>query len=271
MPTSGGPGSPRTTIRLRGFGAWRGISPPVGGVAHGGLVPSSALHGWVFRDGTFAMLPRLAGRTMTPSGINTAGDIVGRAELVNLTPQNASTYYVAARWPAGQPGVVIPLGGSGDSEPSSIDTDGTIVGAIGGLPYVWYADGRHAPLPMPPGDTGGYPGAIRQGWAVGSVTSGGVAMPLNPAVWNLATGTVIRLSDYSLMLLSVSTDGTAAGRYFPTNTDQRAVTYRDGVIRQLPTVPSKPTPTITDSALSISADGTMIVGISNNAPVIWHC
>ena len=162
---------------------------------------------FTYRGGTFTFLPALrAGDSTEALGINSRGDVVGNSSGHGWTP---------VVWPADQPGTVrvlpMPAGHPGDGRALSIDEDGSVVGYLSpyppGTPYLWPANGKPRPLPVPIGSLGGTAVAIQGGMVAGNVYDPATNSTV-PALWGLRTGAFRHFTTVRAGVFSVNRKGT---------------------------------------------------------------
>jgi hypothetical protein len=176
--------------------------------------------------------------------------------------------------------------GSGPAEASDIDEDGTVVGTIDNkTPYVWLPDGSHHALKLP--DLGGDPleGRVRNisgGWVTGVVNEAGpdkAASGRNKAAgqakavrWNVRTGEVVVVDQLDKYADAVNPLGWQVG----IGTQGRPVLVAGKTTVQLPGIADHPAGNLTDIPATLSNDGHVIGGQSDDAgdvikPVVWRC
>lgn len=176
---------------------------------------------WIYRDGSFTLLPGLDPTHDTvATAINARGDVVGRSG-----PR-------PVRWPADQPGTVRELAVD-PSLPSpawaaDIDDDGTVLGHLGcrtcdgERPYIWTADGAGYELAAPAGATHAEGIAIHNGWVAGTAAVGYSGAAVR---WDLSAGTATVISTEHGSATAVNSRGTVAA--------SDALLYRDGGVQAL--------------------------------------
>lgn len=213
-----------------------------------------------YRDGAVKrMSAELGGTTGGEArGINEAGVVAGM--IVNYrTPP------VAVRWASidARPEALPLPPGVDIATARDIDEDGTIVGFLGEqtTPYVWFADGEHHPLPLPPLDgkpaTGGDAMSIRNGWVSGMATYG---MGRYRAVrWNVHTGEVTLFPDIETRAAGVNAHGWQVGSGKDGNgilrTDRGALTL-PGLTGRNPALLGVIAKTVSDDARTIAGQST---------------
>ncbi|MET8089314.1 hypothetical protein [Micromonospora sp. NPDC005220] len=220
--------------------------------------------GWVYGDGKLRFLATPPGYdAVLVHGVNARGDIVGTARRSDDTHQ-------AVRWSTDRPQTYRLVGQRG-SAAAGITEDGTIVGAMGELPYLWTPQGVGKALAVPDG----YPRASVESahgeWAIGMAPGGtqGGAVQMLPVRWNLTTGAVS-------LVLYPGASGIAGNGEVLVADGAPLVVAPDGTSRRLPGRPEvRATEAGTYSAEGISDDGLTVVGsvYEDQAyrPLVWRC
>ncbi|AVT39926.1 hypothetical protein C6W10_29670 [Plantactinospora sp. BB1] len=246
---------------------------------------------YVYHDGKVSKLPGV--RRGSAYAINNAGAIVG-----DDSDDAALVWQSATAEPRRLP---LPTGAS-KATARDIDEDGTVVGtmSMGGttapsaagiaavVPYVWFPDGTHRPLPMPTLD--GKPAAtatvrsVRGGWAIGVASVETAATGLQGAGdpgeagvaravrWNLRTGEVRVFAELRFGAETTNAHGWQVG----TNRQGRAVLRTDTATVVLPDLADQPPGGLGTIANTLSDDGRTIAGQSDDAQgriqaVVWRC
>ena len=217
---------------------------------------------------------KLAGVTTgSANAINEAGAIAGEGDDRALVWPSATAAPIKLPVPKG----------TKKSLASDIDEDGTVVGSLDlEVPFVWFADGTYRALPLPTINGKKAVGArvfsIRNGWATGVADATARAKPAGGAGnvtavrWNVRTGEV-RLDDrgWDDMVDAANAQGWATGMV------KGRATYLAGDHRiVLPEVAKHPAGTLSTIANTLSDDGKVIGGQSDDASdtiraVVWHC
>jgi hypothetical protein len=225
----------------------------------------------VYRDGTVKRLAADARGNGEARGINEAGAIAGV-----LGDDSRSVLPVRWAGPDSQP-ERLPLPGSySTGRAQGIDEDGTIVGYLGDqqTPYVWFPDGEHRPLPLPPVDgkpaTGGDATTIRNGWVIGMVH---VGFDSRAVRWNVYTGEATVFPEFNIRPGAVNPHGWLAG---PAHNPSGLLRTETGTV----TLPGLPQPdrgnTLGVIPTTLSDDGRTIAGQSDDntetlRAVVWKC
>ena len=207
-------------------------------------------------------------------------------------------------WPSAtaQP-IRLPLpAGASRASAHDIDEDGTVVGTmtISGqstasasgvaptVPYVWFADGTHRPLPMPTLDgvqaaTASVAG-VRNGWAIGVASrdtkTRGAGSPgdadraaaTRAVRWNIRNREVRVFDDLGFGADATNPHGWQVG----TDRQGRAVLLTDTAIVVLPDLADPPPGGLATIPSTLSDDGRTIAGQSDDAtgkiqPIVWRC
>ncbi|MET7420286.1 hypothetical protein [Dactylosporangium sp. NPDC005555] len=234
--------------------------------ASGVIVGVEALDERAFRitpDGTRLLLAKPTGAvSVTPKGVNAAGDIVGEATMPGKRFRAVLWRHTAPDTPLL---LATPAGKSSAAE--DITDDGRVIGHLnqGEQPYQWNPDGTTATLATPPGLPGGYPQRIAGDWVIGMVnflvlksfdpatgrrTGEG---PVKPARWQLSTGKVefLEATDVFAGGGSIAADGTAVINRF---TD--AAFWNGTTLLPLP----RPSSYDRLQISSMTADGRLLIG-----------
>jgi hypothetical protein len=249
---------------------------------------------YVYRDGKVSKLPGV--RRGSAYAINDAGAIAG--------DDSADAALV---WPSAtaQP-IRLPLpAGASSATARDIDEDGTVVGSItmgkrtprsADVPYVWFPDGTHRPLPLPTLDdkqaVAARVSSVRNGWATGMANGDAraaglpgagdpagktTAKPSPPSPsgavrWNVRTGEV-RVFDE----LRFGADATNAhGWQVGTDRKGRPVLLADAAPVVLPGLVDHQPDGLTTIPSTLSDDGRVIAGQSDNPrgkiqAIVWRC
>ncbi|MGI5520083.1 hypothetical protein ACQEUX_03935 [Micromonospora sp. CA-259024] len=220
--------------------------------------------GWVYRDGKLRFLATPPGyQAVLVHAVNGRGDIAGTASGAGDSRQ-------AVLWSADRPQEFRLVGQPG-SAATGITEDGTVVGAMGELPYRWTPQGTGAALAVPDGYPRASVDSARGEWAIGMVPGaqrgGGVQML--PVRWNLTTGAVS-------LLPFPGASGIAGNGDLLVGDGAPLVVAPDGTSRRLPGRPEvRATGAGTYMANGISDDGLTVVGAvyENQAyrPLVWRC
>jgi hypothetical protein len=232
----------------------------LGVVVGTGFGDSQTTFGWVYRSGATRILPKPSGYTFTlASGVNAAGDIVGAA-------WSRDKQDVAVLWPAADPERPRVLGAPELAWAFDITDDGSIVGTLndGGSAYAWAASGTGRNLANPTGTTGGKAFAASGDWVVGWVMPGagdGAGPQPLAARWNLRTGEATAYPHIAGPAKSVSLGGDLI--------DADGHVVRNGQAYILPRPDSAHAEP--GSAVSISEDGTVVIGSAGGAAAVWRC
>jgi uncharacterized membrane protein len=225
-----------------------------------GFGDSQTTFAWVYRGGATTKLPKPSGYTFTlASGVNAAGDIVGAA-------WSRDKQDVAVLWPATDPERPRVLAAPELAWAFDITDDGSIVGTLndGGNAYAWAASGTGRFLANPTGTTRGKAFAASSDWVVGWVrpdAGDGAGPQLLAARWNLRTGEATAYPHIAGPARSVSLGGDL--------TDADGHVVRNGQAYILPHPDSAHAEP--GSAVSISEDGTVVVGSAGQVAVVWRC
>jgi hypothetical protein len=220
---------------------------------------SRTTFGWAYRNGATTMLAKPSGYTFTlASGVNAAGDIVGAAWSNNKRD-------VAVLWPAAEPNRPRVLAAPALAWAFDITDGGTVVGTLddGGGGYAWDAGGTGRALVNPPGTNGGKAFAASGDWAVGWVapeSGANAGAELLAVRWNLRTGGATAYAHIAGPARSVSLKGDLI--------DGEGHLVRNGQAYVLPAPSGRTEP---GSAVSISDDGTVVVGSAGAAAAVWRC
>jgi uncharacterized membrane protein len=232
---------------------------------------------YVYRNGKVSKLPGVL--RGSANAINDAGTIVGESGSGDALLWTSAT--------AKPTRLAVPSRAS-ESSAADIDEDGTVVGTVDGLPYVWLPDGSQHQLPLP--NLGGRPAldatvhSIRNGWATGVATNGGGAIgakargeqgkgeALSEAVrWNVRTGEVREYAGLLAGANAVNAQGWQAG----VDEQGNAVFVADKTTK-LPSLAGQKKQPLANIASSLSDDGRTIGGQSDDATgtiqaVVWRC
>ncbi|GAB3964342.1 hypothetical protein V1634_01605 [Plantactinospora veratri] len=249
---------------------------------------------YVYHDGKVSKLPGV--RRGSAYAINNAGAIAG-----DDSSDAALVWPSATAEPSRLP---LPPGAS-KATARDIDEDGTVVGtmSVAGtaapsaagiapvVPYVWFPDGTHRPLPMPTLD--GKPAvsasvfSVRNGWAAGVASVETAAIGLQGAGdtgdtgeagvaravrWNVRTGEVRVFAELRFGAETTNAHGWQVG----TNRQGRAVLRTDTATVVLPDLAGQPPGGLATIASTLSDDGRVIAGQSDDAKgkiqaVVWRC
>ncbi|MET8912656.1 hypothetical protein [Micromonospora sp. NPDC004551] len=220
--------------------------------------------GWVYRDGKLRSLTTPPGYdTVLVHAVNGRGDIAG-------TASGARDSHRAVLWSADRPQEYRLLGQPG-SAATGITDDGTVVGAMGQLPYRWTPQGAGAALAVPDGYPRASVDSAHGEWAVGSVPDvrQGGAVSMRPVRWNLRTGVVS-------LLPFPGAAGIAGNGDLLVGDGAPLVVSPDGTSRRLPGRPEvRAAGAGTYTANGISDDGLTVVGsVYENQvhrPLVWRC
>lgn len=230
---------------------------------------------WVYRDGTYTVLPQPGGLTefISVAGINEGGDILGSDNTLDFDSTTGDYYpqQLPLVWPAAAPGTFRQLAaptGPGMVRADDIDDDGTVVGARVSMPpdsgrnaLVWRPDGT---VREPAADS---LTAVRDGWAVGFHNDEAV-------LWHLGDGTEKRLS--LPFAVDVNAHGWVAGQVRQGKVEIPAIAFRAGKVMEL-ALPQGAVPgTESVLATTISDDGRVIGGAvaadtENRIAARWSC
>lgn len=229
------------------------------------VVGDSQVVSWLYRDGKYTKLPKVAGY---PDALATA--IGPNGDVVGWTNNAASTGGPAVLWPADQPGTVRKLATPhGQSAMAmTIDAAGTVGGSLGDgdAPYVWDASGHGQALKVPTGYHRGRVFSVNGDWAVGWVGVGSKGQVV-AARWNLRTGKVNVFPDNDEGI-SVAASGDFVGG---DGSYSDGYLYQGGAFKLLP-LPAKASRA---AALFITPDGKTILGSVTQGqdmiPAMWHC
>ncbi|MGA4727494.1 hypothetical protein ACPB67_08765 [Micromonospora taraxaci] len=220
--------------------------------------------GWVYRAGKLRFLVTPPNyQAVLVHAVNGRGDIVG-------TARGARDSHQAVVWSADRPQEYRLVGPPG-SAATAITEDGSVVGAMGDLPYRWTPEGTGIALPVPDGVPHASVEAARGEWAVGMAPGErqGSSVRMLPVRWNLTTGVVSLMPHPSISAIAgngeVLVDDGAPLLVAP-----------DGSSRRLPGRPEvRATEAGTYSASGISDDAMTVVGAvhENEAyrPLVWRC
>ncbi|MFC0505193.1 hypothetical protein [Micromonospora costi] len=220
--------------------------------------------GWVYRDGRLRFLATPPGyHAVLVHAVNGRGDIAGTASGAGDSRQ-------AVVWSAGRPQEYRLVGRPG-SAATGITEDGTVVGAMGQLPYRWTPQGTGAALAVPDGYPRASVDSAHGEWAIGMVPGArqGGSVQMLPVRWNLTTGAVS-------VLPFPSTSGIAGNGDLLVGDGAPLVVAADGTSRRLPGRPDvQATEAGTYTANGISDDGLTVVGaVYENEvyrPLVWRC
>ncbi|SCG74584.1 hypothetical protein [Micromonospora coxensis] len=179
--------------------------------SHGVVVGNGWAEGrnrpWVYRNGTFELLPSPSG-SAGATAINAAGDIVGSGEEAGTGRQ------LALRWPAARPGTVEVLDVPATAWALGVTRDGTVVGTSGDWEtarwsgWARYLDGRRESLTVP-GARSVNVDAAEGHWAVGRVDLGGSDQMR--VRWDLRDRSWSRLADELPWVADVNARGVVVG------------------------------------------------------------
>ncbi|MBQ0904144.1 hypothetical protein [Micromonospora sp. U21] len=220
--------------------------------------------GWVYRDGRLRFLATPRGyQAVLVHAINGRGDIAG-------TASGAGDSHHAVLWSADRPQEYRLVGQPG-SAATGITEDGTVVGAMGQLPYRWTPQGTGVALAVPDGYPRASVDSAHGEWAIGMVPGrqqGGGTQML-PVRWNLTTGAA------SLLPFPGAT-GIAGNGDLLVGDGAPLVVAPDGTSRRLPGPPEvRATEAGTYTANGISDDGLTVVGAVYEKqayrPLVWRC
>ncbi|MET8352117.1 hypothetical protein [Micromonospora sp. NPDC005206] len=220
--------------------------------------------GWVYRDGKLRLLATPPGyHAVLVHAVNGRGDIAG-------TASGAGDSHHAVLWSVDRPQAYRLVGRPG-STATGITEDGTVVGAMGQLPYRWTPQGRGAALAVPDGYPRASVDSAHGEWAIGMVPGGqqGGAVQMLPVRWNLTTGAVS-------LLPFPGAAGIAGNGDLLVGDGAPLVVAPDGTSRRLPGRPEvRATEAGTYTANGISDDGLTVVGaVYENQvyrPLVWRC
>ncbi|MGK5673365.1 hypothetical protein ACSNOB_11065 [Micromonospora sp. URMC 106] len=220
--------------------------------------------GWVYRDGELRFLATPPGyQAVLVHAVNGRGDIVG-------TARGAGDSHHAVLWSADRPQEHRLVGQSG-SAATGITEDGTVVGAMGQLPYRWTPQGIGAALAVPDGYPRASVDSAHGEWAIGMVPGAqqNGAVQMLPVRWNLTTGAVGLLPFPGVTAIAGNGDLLVGG-------SEPLVVAPDGTSRRLPGRPDvRATEAGTYTVNGISDDGLTVVGaVYENQvyrPLVWHC
>ncbi|RLP96970.1 hypothetical protein EAD98_08405 [Micromonospora sp. CV4] len=220
--------------------------------------------GWVYRDGRLRSLATPPGyHAVLVHAVNGRGDIAG-------TASGAGDSHHAVLWSADRPQEYRLIGRPG-SAATGITEDGTVVGAMGQLPYRWTPQGTGTALTVPDGYPRASIDSARGEWAVGSVPGPkeGGAVRMLPVRWNLTTGAVS-------LLPFPGTSGIAGNGDLLVGDGAPLIVAPDGTSRRLPGRPEvRATEAGTYTANGISDDGLTVVGAVYEKqvyrPLVWRC
>lgn len=220
--------------------------------------------GWVYRDGTLRFLATPPGyHAVLVHAVNGRGDIAG-------TASGAGDSHHAVLWSADRPQEYRLVGQPG-SAATGITEDGTVVGAMGQLPYRWTPQGTGAALAVPDGYPRASVDSAHGEWAIGMVpgVQQGGAVQMLPVRWNLTTGAVS-------LLPFPGTTGIAGNGDLLVGDGAPLVVAPDGTSRRLPGRPEvRATEAGTYTANAISDDGLTVVGAvyenQVHRPLVWRC
>ncbi|SIM86385.1 hypothetical protein [Micromonospora cremea] len=220
--------------------------------------------GWVYRNGKLRFLATPRGYdAVLVHAINGRGDIAG-------TARGAGDSHHAVLWSADRPQEHRLVGQPG-SVATGITEDGTVVGAMGQLPYRWTPQGTGAALAVPDGYPRASVDSAHGEWAIGMVPGRqeGGATQMLPVRWNLTTGAVS-------LLPFPGAAGIAGNGDLLVADGAPLVVAPDGTSRRLPGRPEvRATEAGTYTANGISDDGLTVVGaVYENQvyrPLVWRC
>ncbi|MFC3499522.1 hypothetical protein ACFOOK_00715 [Micromonospora krabiensis] len=220
--------------------------------------------GWVYRNGKVRILATPPGyHAVLVSAVNGRGDIAGTARA-------AGDVHRAVLWSADHPQEYRLVGPPG-SAATGITDDGTVVGAMGELPYRWTPQGTGTTLELPDGHPRASVQSARGDWAIGMVPGAqqGGAVQMLPVRWNLTTGAVS-------LLPFPGVAGVAATGDLLVGDGAPLVVAPDGTSRRLPGRPDvRATEAGTYLANGISDDGLTVVGAVSEKqayrPLVWRC
>ncbi|MET8281768.1 hypothetical protein [Micromonospora sp. NPDC005174] len=186
------------------------------GVAVGNAVVDHIYRPWRYRDGRLEWLPVLPGASnVFTSGINSRGDIVGRASVEETETS------LPLLWPVDRPGTVEVIDAPYDAGATEILDDGTIIGGAGGFGWVRHPDGTTDRLTVPGARWAGIV-AARGTWAVGSIGTGPGEEDRAPVRWDLRTGVATAVPPALVSTLDVNSQGAVLG--------DRAVAHGDRIV-----------------------------------------
>ncbi|MDG4840027.1 hypothetical protein O7631_26150 [Micromonospora sp. WMMD967] len=220
--------------------------------------------GWVYRAGKLRSLVTPPGyQAVLVHAVNGRGDIVG-------TARGARDSHQAVVWSVDRPQEYRLVGPPG-SAATAITEDGSVVGAMGDLPYRWTPEGTGIALAVPDGLPYASVQAARGEWAVGMAPGErqGSATRMLPVRWNLTTGAVSLMPFPSIS--AIAGNGEAL-----VDDGAPLLVAPDGTSRRLPGRPEvRATEAGTYSASGISDDAMTVVGSvhENEAyrPLVWRC
>ncbi|WFE99989.1 hypothetical protein [Micromonospora sp. WMMD964] len=220
--------------------------------------------GWVYRAGKLRFLTTPPGyHAVLVQAVNGRGDIVG-------TARGARESHQAVLWSADRPQDYRLVGRPG-SAATAVTEDGSVVGAIGDLPYRWTPGGTAVALAVPDGFPRASVEAARGGWAVGMVPGERQddAVRMLPVRWDLTTGAVSLLPFPGIRGVS-GTGEVLADDGAP------LLVAPDGTSRRLPGRPEvRADEAGTYSANGISDDAMTVVGAVYEKkayrPLVWRC
>ncbi len=239
-----------------------------GGVAVGSSYDGDDSYPYVYLDGT---MRRLAGGRGNTVAINDAGVIVG-----SLGGDSR-----AVRWasPTAQPVELTLPRGADRASAVDIDTDGTILGAVGrgrdrSAGYLWFPDGTGRELPVPTVEgkkgTSFWPTSIRNGWVAGeAVLETKTMTSFAPYRYRIDTGRFEALPVGTGRHPMISANGWVLGMAAkPTITSDAGLTT-------LPMYP-KLTGRVNAQLAGISENGLVVTGHGysdkvENQPLMWRC
>ncbi|WP_436527514.1 hypothetical protein [Actinoplanes sp. HUAS TT8] len=188
-----------------------------------------------------------AGAPTSDPVINAAGDV-----LFSVTPAVDRT--IAMIWRAGEPEahpLPLPTGALAED----LADDGTIVGAVDKVAYIWAAGGPGRALPTPAGaKTVAH--AVRGDWVVGSIALPGRAT--TTALWNLSTGALTEIPGEFHSGIAVNTSG-----WFVDNWHDLDTGTTDGADAAPAGDPHAEMADLSDTGL--------VVGTLPDGPHAWQC
>lgn len=226
---------------------------------------------WVYRDGTYTILPQLDGYSFQEiADINDRGDILGRGYQLDPSNPNARDM-VGVVWSGSDlTPRVLPRPAPVWTTVWAIDDDGTVIGTVGTehrgpadspdrvRAVVWAPDGSVRDLPAPSGygpSTVAF--SVRNGWVLGGYENPAMDWPANEeyARWYLPSGLVEPLGDQWRGVSDINRHGWYVGQVEVEGERRAAVAYGGEPVLLPP-----PNGLRQGTATHINDDGTVIVG-----------